>query len=312
MSPARNIRAFFSIAQTRSAQVVLALIAILAGALAGAPPAHAGKLQRSMTVPGLRPPAFPVFDALGIPAADKSRWFGHYHAIVPIRMIYQSSLWPRSECNKKGYARPNLAYLRRFAQKLFSSMLLCLDIECWPVNGSDREARASITKFEEVADIFHRARPDLKLGSYGVPPIRDYWNAIKPGSAGYKIWLAHNRRLAGLARHVDVIFPSLYTFYDDVPGWQQYAHANIQQARQYGKPVYPFIWPQFHNSNKTLAYHWLPGAFWRAELDTIYQHADGVVIWGWSGFFPKGWHKKHPAWVDATRNFLTQLNPRRR
>ena len=71
-------------------------------------------------------------------------------------------------------------------------------------------------------------------------PIRNYWAPVRGDSAAISDWQAENRRLQRLADAVDIIFPSLYTFYDDPAGWVTYAVANIKEARSYGKPVYAF------------------------------------------------------------------------
>src|SRR5690606_26877227 len=100
-----------------------------------------------------------------------------------------------------------------------------------------------------------------------------------------------------LAAAVDIIFPSLYTFYDQPEQWQRYAIGNVAEARQYGKPVYPFIWPQFHDSGAEI-----PSTFWRQQLETVYAEADGLVIWSPARGRPT-WNPSAP-WWQATTDFL--------
>ena len=108
-------------------------------------------------------------------------------------------------------------------------------------------------------------------------------------------WKDRNKFFASLANHVDVVFPSLYTFYNDQAGWEQYATANIAEARKYNKPVYAFIWPQYHGSNATIGGQHIAGDYWRKQLETVYQYADGVVIWaGW------GWQNDWDVVADET------------
>jgi hypothetical protein len=141
------------------------------------------------------------------------------------------------------------------------------------------------------------------IGYYGVAPIRDYWRATAlPDSQPYRAWQSENDQLQPLADAVDVLFPSIYTFYDDQDGWTRYAIANLSEARRLarGKPVYAFLWPQFHESNKTLGGKLIPGKFWASQLQTVAQYADGVVIWG-------GWKvmwDEQADWWQATRQFL--------
>ncbi|MDO9084545.1 MAG: hypothetical protein Q7U56_14825, partial [Humidesulfovibrio sp.] len=103
---------------------------------------------------------------------------------------------------------------------------------------------------------------------------------------------------------VDIIFPSLYTFYDDPAGWKKYAIATIQEAKRYGKPVYPFLWYQYHDSNKLLGGKPIPAAIWRMQLETCLKYADGVVIWG--GY--KELWSEEAAWWQETKTFMNALS----
>ena len=111
--------------------------------------------------------------------------------------------------------------------------------------------------------------------------------------------------LASVASFVDVLFPSVYTFYEDRSGWQNYAIAQIQEARRLsrGKPVYIFLWPQYHPSNKKLANTFLPGNYWRLELETGRKYADGAVIWCCGN--SQAWDNKAPWWLE-TQDFLKE------
>jgi hypothetical protein len=135
------------------------------------------------------------------------------------------------------------------------------------------------------------------VGYYGTVPTRNYWAPVKKDAGALATWRGDNNRLAPLAQAVDTVYPSLYTFYDDVPGWTTYALANIEEARQYGKPVYPFLWPQYHQSRKPIA-----GDFWRLQLDTVFKNADGLVIWTPARGGAK-WNPDTP-WWHHTVDFL--------
>ena len=124
----------------------------------------------------------------------------------------------------------------------------------------------------------------------------------------YKQWQRENDAVSSLASDVGIIYPSLYTFYDDVDGWVRVAKENIAEARRisHGKPVMPFLWPQYHDSAHALAFQPLPKDFWERQLATVHSDADGVVIWG-------GWDfKNHKVsewdegaeWWTATKEFL--------
>jgi hypothetical protein len=139
------------------------------------------------------------------------------------------------------------------------------------------------------------------------PPLRDYWDSVEQeGSPRYKSWQAKNESLAPIAQLSDVLFPSLYTFYEDRSGWTKYAIAEIREARRFagGKPVYVFLWPQYEASG-ALANAFLPGDFWRMQLETASKYADGIVIWCCTG--RQTWDDKAPWWLE-TQGFTRQLH----
>lgn len=175
-----------------------------------------------------------------------------------------------------------------------------LDIENWPLSSVDPSIReASIDKMTRVAGFVRRMRPEMKFGFYGAPPIRVYWPILRR-DASYQQWLVIDRALRPLAQAVDYIFPSLYTFYDDPQGWTRFAAAQIEQARRYGKPVFPFLWYQYHDSNRFLKGRDIALAAWEQELQFCRERADGLVLWGGAG---QDWNENAP-WWRATRRVL--------
>jgi hypothetical protein len=181
--------------------------------------------------------------------------------------------------------------------------VLALDNERWATAGSKAVVTATVQKLGAVVKRLKTAGFTKPIGYYGIPPNRDYWRAVKePSSKEYKAWQAENDLLAPLMGDVDALFPSLYTFYDDAIGWQKFAVANLNEARRVsrGKPVYAFLWPEYHDSNKKLQGKYLSAQFWTTELETSLQYADGVVIWGgWQ----QRWDDKAPWWL-ATKKVL--------
>jgi hypothetical protein len=180
-----------------------------------------------------------------------------------------------------------------------------LDYEMWPTfQASPAAVSESIAKLGRVLQIAHEAVPTAKFGFYDVIPCWDYWGLVKNDAAKIKQWQDCNDRIAALAQHVDIVMPSLYTFYNDPQGWDVYAAALLQAARRYHKPVYAFLWPEFHVSNRFLKGKNLPGNFWRHELEFCRTRADGVVIWG-------GWQEQwddNADWWVQTKGFLASLN----
>ena len=192
----------------------------------------------------------------------------------------------------------------------FSDMVI-LDIEHWSLQGDAASVRENLLKYMTVLRWFRAAEPHVEVGYYGTVPIRDYWRAIKDSKQHERAaWSAENDRLRPLAMAVDALFPSLYTFYEDREGWRKYAIEQIAEARRYGggKPVYVFLWPQFHDSNRWLRGTYLSADFWRFELDTVRLYADGIVIWGGWGENnrPANWDEEAP-WWHVTKEFMRTI-----
>ncbi len=221
-----------------------------------------------------------------------------------IRLVYGQELWAKGIDR----AQPDLATVQTTITALPKlDAPVVLDIEHWPVHGDEATVAASLAKYLEVLRAARGARPDLAFGYYGVAPLRDYWTPVSKDPAKLAAWRTANERVTPLAKEVDAVFPSLYTFYDDPAGWEVYARANLAAARRYGKPIYAFLWPQYHDSNKQLAGQDLPADGWARQLAVCRELADGVVIWGG---YQQDWDEQAP-WWQATRRFLAAL-PRAR
>lgn len=183
-----------------------------------------------------------------------------------------------------------------------SSEYYYIDIENWPLQSvSDDTRQRNVDKLTRVIELARSTAPNLRLGLYGLLPGITYWPLLRHDDE-YGDWLKINRVLDPLAKHVDAVFPSLYTFYDDPEGWKSYARQTLIEARRYGKPVYPFLWPEFHDSNSELRGRELPSALWRAELELCADMADGMVLWG-------GWQLpwiESASWWRETLAFLKE------
>jgi hypothetical protein len=179
-----------------------------------------------------------------------------------------------------------------------------LDYEQWTIYQAPPSLIATnIKKLIGAAEIARRALPAARFGYFGLLPCFDYWNLVKNDTGAIREWQRCNANLDPLAERVDVILPSLYTFYNDPHGWDVFAEAQLRAAHRYNKPVYAFLWPEFHVSNRFLKGRNLPATFWRHELEFCRTRADGVVIWG-------GWQKQwddQAAWWLETKSFLYSL-----
>lgn len=230
------------------------------------------------------------------------------YGVRPITILYENRFWPSGETTT---TLPQEGIVRALATEVASSLSpVVIDIERWPVTGSLSLVESSVTKYRTVLRWFREAAPSLRLGYYGTIPVPDYWRAIQgTTSAEFKAWQQDNDRLSLIAQDVDVLFPSIYTFYADRQGWVTYAIAQISEARRKasGKPVYAFIWPQYHESNTLLGGQFLDADYWELELLTVRQYADGIVIWGgWGTSGPQVWDED-ARWWQVTKTLLPKM-----
>ena len=225
------------------------------------------------------------------------------YKVKKIPIIYENTFFGQ---NKSKYIIPNNLAIEKVVKLInnSSSNLAVLDIERWGLKGSRGLVADSVTKYRKVIEKTRQMGGKSLIGYYGLPPIRDYWRATSNSeSYGYRNWQKENDAIQQLTNDVDVFFPSLYTFYSDQEGWRKFAIAQISEARRLGKgkPVIVFLWPQYHESNKVLRGKYLPIEFWRLQLNTAIQYADGVVIWGgWQ----QNWDNNAPWWKE-TLSFIS-------
>jgi len=235
---------------------------------------------------------FVVFDGLLYSGKPDTRVRG----LVPITWV--GDLW-RPAISKDSVDEAQVRSI--FARLSHSHGFYYLDIENWPLDRSAGERQQSIAKLTQVIDLARRTAPHARLGFYGVLPGITYWPLLRHDQR-YDEWLATNRQLDGLATHIDAVFPSLYTFYEDIEGWQSYARQTLTEARRYGKPVYAFLWPEFHDSTPRRGEQ-IPVAYWRTELELCGEMADGVVLWGGWG---QHW-QEDAAWWQESLSFIRRL-----
>ena len=230
------------------------------------------------------------------------------HGVRPAKVIYGiRQLWGQNRTPEALAQLPPLANVENAVNQAVQSgaPLIVLEVEHWPNVGSDDVVAESLRKYVQLADWARTDAGGVPVAYYGVPPMRDYWRAIKHSETlEYRQWQAENERLQPLAVHMDALTPSLYTFYDDIEGWKRYAAANVSEARRLApeKPLYPFIWPQYHNSNQQLNGQYVPAEYWLQQLRTLEQIADGVVIWSGG---PGAWNPD-AAWWQATLAFIAE------
>jgi hypothetical protein len=240
---------------------------------------------------------FLVVEAMKYPNRPDLSSFG----VPRCKVIYESAL-----VTKDKQAPLPTEKLRALAATLTAGPVpVVLDIETWPLRGDKAERERNAPRLITVIDTLRQARPDLQFGYYGEVPERTYWPLVRPGS-GEKLraWEAGNEMaLTDIAPHVDAVFPSLYTFYEDQEGWKTYATGMLKAARKFQKPVYAFLWPKFHDRKGKLKDQYLSGDYWKMELELCHRLADGVVIWNSES---KPWDPE-AAWWKETVGFVAGL-----
>ena len=152
------------------------------------------------------------------------------------------------------------------------------------------EFKKSKQLFLDVLSYVKRERPNVKWGYYAIP-FTDYWNR-KPS------FYAGNNRIAEIIRASDVLFPSIYIFYNYLSFKREnesYIRDNtresIKTALKYGKPVYPMVMTRYHPSNakvgdKSIAFDDFDFYVKTIAAETVAgKRVDGIALWNADGYF---------------------------
>jgi len=261
----------------------------MAGApfMAGSQKARAAQLLRDTHQ------TFAVYDSLlFIGKPDLSR-----HGFKRSRTVYESELWPPKADRKT----PNEAAVRSKARAVLAegvtpSVPVILDVEQYStdirldlshIHSDTSIVDANIRKLERIIGWFKHEAPKLEVGFYGVAPVDlglPVTGQHPANEAEISIWQAANSFLIRFSTHVDALYPSLYTSTTDRAKWVADARRYISEAKRIGagKPVRPFIWPQYHEVIRgPLALTYIDYDYWMLQLMTIRDAgASGIIFWG--------------------------------
>lgn len=236
---------------------------------------------------------FKLFDNLLY--TGKPDWLG----LPKATLVTVGRIWRPTDQNT---LPPNAAYLQQLAGEIAAQAganPIVLDVEHLSVDTNP----AHRTILIDIAIEFARQSPHRNVGYYGLTPKRDYWRAIgNLAGIPYSQWESENDNRIEIGRNCQIHFPSLYTFYNDHATWKVYAERNIAEARRYHgrKPIYAYLWPQYHDSNAALRGQYLPADLWYDQLEHVAKYADGAVLWGgWQ----ETWNENAPWWI-ATKCFM--------
>ena len=248
---------------------------------------------------------------------DKPIFHGLLHSALPdLEALYRVGKIPPIEWNRfPGWADPlglpTSAWYDAVAASVHAPRnIVLVDHEQWPYD-TQTERQATAAKYVTLYQELKVRQPGWRIGWYGDPIRRDFWNAIKgPGAVEYKGWQAKNNDLGAImAPFTDVFMPTLYVFYtrdtspDAIGLITTYLIENINEAKRirriYGRlesPIYPYIWYRKHGDTRDL-----DADVWETIVRTVLEEADGLVLWG--GFKttapagPLPWDENAPWWV---------------
>jgi hypothetical protein len=155
------------------------------------------------------------------------------------------------------------------------------------IKGGEKSLRNEEARelFVKAYSIVKELRPRTEVGYYGLP-IRDYWNRNEN-------WRQKNRSLDPFLSNFDILFPSIYDFYDSSTnqgkGDLEYVHDNVEEAllasERLGKKVMPFVWHRYHTSNKKLGRSLIPLSEFSAHIEAATntkvggKRVDGIIWW---------------------------------
>lgn len=205
-------------------------------------------------------------------------------------ILYENLIWPHKE--DFGILPNRSVFVALVRSHIANPGPLVIDIEQLPLKGSPEVARDNMETLARLAGWAREAAPGKVIGYYGTNTL----TKVPPPS----LPLAHE-----LARHVDAFFPPMYTFDDDRAMWEQRAQAAAAEAHHLdpGKPVYFYMWPQYHDGTPR-AFQFIAGAYWKFQLETARRNCNGVVLWSPSRY---DWDTSSGWWI-ATREFLSSRN----
>lgn len=140
--------------------------------------------------------------------------------------------------------------------------------------------KSAIDEMIDYTQAFKAIYPNKKVGWYNLPN-QNYWDRND-------LWKYQNKSLNRLMKEVDVIFPSVYDFYQNSSSDENYIKDNVKLGLEIaeGKPVYPFIMYRYHESNQNVGIQLIPITEFKSQYSYIFdvehngKRANGFWLWG--------------------------------
>ncbi len=218
-----------------------------------------------------------------------------------INVLYAWRFFPRG--NKHGdLTLPSKKQLHKLIGDLKDNdSLTVIDIEHWPLKNKPQDIiEKSVENYIYLLKNLKGSLPNIKMGYYGVVPTKDFSRAKQnPESKSYKEWMRQNDNVIKIAELVDASFPSLYTINPVHDEWINRAIAHIDESHRIAprKPVYPFIWPNYHEQGgKYPCCVEVDRNYWRKQLELLRENSDGLVLWGG---YKQEWNENSSWWKET-------------
>lgn len=187
--------------------------------------------------------------------------------------------------------------------------LVSLDLESW------KTGPEATMKYINAVEIFRKNSDAKRIGLYGFIPFGNklLYKALDTNNENAKArWEELQKETLPVAASIDVFMPSMYTWGKNHDAWIRTAEISIQRARAIDpkKPIYVYVWPQYYSADESYDLQFIDTKTWRAELEELYQLADGIILWSSdkdSAGKPIAFSKDMP-WYVETINFMRAHN----
>ncbi len=173
-------------------------------------------------------------------------------------------------------------------------------------DSASNEFRTAMSKYKALLQLCKMQRPNAKWGYYGMP-FTSYWDSTRVEMA--------NRKIIALLQEVDVLLPSLYSYYpNNTPQTNNYAYVaantrnTAQLAKALNKPFDIFIWHRYHPSNQEFGMKTIPQAEFKNWIQVMIAACkpvslmEGIIWWGADDYYYRTGNKNLAGEV-GTKNF---------
>lgn len=202
-----------------------------------------------------------------------------------------------------GGCTPDASNIQQYSTEALNnpSWPVSFDMEInWPTSG--QALTDSVNNYISAVNIFKSTNTQSPVSFYGLPPYPNAWRwSGVSGSSTFEN-VSKSAAFVSLANVVDYFSPSLYAYStDDTVTWRKYADTMVNAIRKYystTKPIYPYIWPQWHDNGNQL----IDTATWNYQLNYLYKITQGAIIWTGGTY---NWDGNAP-WWRTTKKFMAQ------